>query len=267
MGGGSTWEQDREEETSFGGKTHESEIFKEERVKELYQILPNKTHQRLEPRLDMFEIGKDGGLYYEEKSLMKRDGELRETGVLADRLGITRLCEMDFIISRTNLKPRHVLDLMEKKLELTSASDVANADEMELEKIMENAVKSTEDLIVQFETALQGQAQFEKTLPMHEHELLGLDKQLRNIWGPLKLEVAKKGSVRTTHREGKRKLEEIHKMPDYTDVQREEIQKQITELNDDLKTRQESIDILKGRLTNQITSSRGTIAKVLDRDT
>ena len=43
--------------------------------------------------------------------------------------------------------------------------------------------------------------------------------------------------------------------------------KQIDDLNDELKVRQESIDLLKGRLKNQITSFKETIAKVLDKDT
>ena len=34
-----------------------------------------------------------------------------------------------------------------------------------------------------------------------------------------------------------------------------------------MKVRQESIDLLKGRLANQITSFKETIAKVLDKDT
>ena len=38
-------------------------------------------------------------------------------------------------------------------------------------------------------------------------------------------------------------------------------------MNDELATRQESIDLLKGRLKNQITSFHETIAKVLDKDT
>ena len=38
------------------------------------------------------------------------------------------------------------------------------------------------------------------------------------------------------------------------------------QLNDDLSVRQESTDILKGRLTNQITSFKETIAKILDKD-
>ena len=48
---------------------------------------------------------------------------------------------------------------------------------------------------------------------------------------------------------------------------REEITKQIDDLNDELKVRQESIGLLKDRLKNQITSFKETIAKVLDKDT
>ena len=46
-----------------------------------------------------------------------------------------------------------------------------------------------------------------------------------------------------------------------------DITKRIDALNDELATRQESIDLLKGRLKNQITSFKETIAKVLDKDT
>ena len=38
-------------------------------------------------------------------------------------------------------------------------------------------------------------------------------------------------------------------------------------MNDELSTRQESIDLLKGGLKSQITSFKKTIAKVLDKDT
>ena len=47
---------------------------------------------------------------------------------------------------------------------------------------------------------------------------------------------------------------------------KEDITKRIDDLNDELKVRQESISLLKGRLKNQITSFK-TIAKVLDKDT
>ena len=63
-----------------------------------------------------------------------------------------------------------------------SASNVAKADDIELQEITERATKSTDDLITQFE----GQ----ETLPLRE--LLALDKQLRSIRGLLKVKVAKK---------------------------------------------------------------------------
>ena len=48
---------------------------------------------------------------------------------------------------------------------------------------------------------------------------------------------------------------------------REDITKRIDDLNDELAIRQESIDLLKGRLKSQITSFKETIAKVLDKET
>ena len=65
-----------------------------------------------------------------------------------------------------------------------------------------------------------------------------------------------------------RKLAEFRKYPGVDDdAMREDITKRIIALNDELSTRQESIDLLKGRLKNQITSFKETIAKVLDKDT
>ena len=48
---------------------------------------------------------------------------------------------------------------------------------------------------------------------------------------------------------------------------REDITKRIDALNDEPATRQESIDLLKGRLKSQITNFKETIAKVSDKDT
>ena len=48
---------------------------------------------------------------------------------------------------------------------------------------------------------------------------------------------------------------------------KEDITKQIDALNDELVIRQESINLLKGGLKNQIMSFCETIAKVLDKDT
>ena len=84
------------------------------------------------------------------------------------------------------------------KEELPSASDVAKADDIELQKITENATKSMEDLITQFGG--------EEMLPMHE--LLGLDKQLRSIRGSLKVGGGKKVQLEESIKKEKRKLEE-----------------------------------------------------------
>ena len=48
---------------------------------------------------------------------------------------------------------------------------------------------------------------------------------------------------------------------------KEDITKRINALNDELAIRQESIDLLKGRLKNQIMRFCKTITKVLDKDT
>ena len=99
-------------------------------------------------------------------------------------------------------------------------------------------------------------------------ELLGLDKQLRSIRGSLKVEVAKNFELEERIAKEHRKLEEFREYPRvYDDAIKGDITKRINALNDELAIRQESIDLLKGRLKNQITSFHGTIAKVLGKDT
>ena len=70
---------------------------------------------------------------------MNRDGKLKMIGVIADTLGIRGLREMGYNITKTNLKPRFVLDLLEKQAKLPSSSEIAKADDIELEEIAENA--------------------------------------------------------------------------------------------------------------------------------
>ena len=96
------------------------------------------------------------------------------------------------------------------------------------------------------------------TEDLFEHplrELLSLDTQLRSIRGSLKAEVAKKVQLEEHITKEHRKLEEFREYPGvYDDAMREYITKRIDDLNEDSKVRQESIDLLKGRLKNQITS-------------
>ena len=93
--GRSTWELEREQETSFGSPEiplRRGEILhKEYLVGEIYQLIGNKMHQRLEPTLRLFELDKDGRLYYRGKPLMNRDGKLKTIGVIAYALGIRGL--------------------------------------------------------------------------------------------------------------------------------------------------------------------------------
>ena len=99
-------------------------------------------------------------------------------------------------------------------------------------------------------------------------ELLGLDKQLRSIRGSLKVEVARKVELEEHIAKERRKLEEFQEYPGvYDDAMKEDITKQINDLNDEPAIRQESINLLKGRLKSQITSFKETIVKVLDKDT
>ena len=190
---------------------------------------------------------------------MNRNGELKTSGVIGDTLGIRGLREMGYNITRTNLKPRFALDLLEKQAELPSSSEIAKADDIELEEI----AKSTEDLISQ----INEQTQTDDLLEHPLCELLDLDKQLRSIRGSLKVEVVKKVQLDGHIEVEKIKLREIQDDPRYTQKQHEELRKRLDKLNDELKVRQESIDLLKDRLRNQITSFKETIAKVLDKDT
>ena len=161
-------------------------------------------------------------------------------------MGDGRLCKLGFIEDEVTSEQVVMLNR-----QLPSASDIAKVDDIELQEI----AKGMEDLITQRQ----------ETLPMHE--LLGLDKQLRSIRGSLKVEVAKRSSWKKASKK-ECLLEELRDHPGvYDDGIREDIMKQIAKLNDELKVRQESIDLLKGRLTNQITSFKETIAKVLEKDT
>ena len=66
--GRSTWEPEREQEISFGSPevllSRGEILHKEYLVGEIYELIGNKTHERLEPNLRLFELDKYGRLYY-----------------------------------------------------------------------------------------------------------------------------------------------------------------------------------------------------------
>ena len=211
-----TWEPEHKQETSFGGRSRTSILHKEYLVGKIYELIGNKMHQRLEPNLSLFILGEDGRLYYKGKPLRNRNGELKTIGIIADILGIRGLREMGYNITKTNLKPRFLLHLMEKQAELPSSYEISGMDEIELEEI----VKSTEDLIFQINSQSQTDELFEHPL----RKLLGLDEQLRSIRGSLKVEVAKKVQLEEHITKEHRKLKEFRKYPgEYDDAMREDI--------------------------------------------
>ena len=98
---------------------------------------------------------------------------------------------MGYNIGKSNLKPQFVLDLLEKQAELPSSSEIAKADDIELEEIAEKA----SDIISQIKDV---QTDTDDLVEHPLRELLGLDKQLRSIRGSLKVEVRKKFSWKST---------------------------------------------------------------------
>ena len=77
--------------------------------------------------------------------------------------------------------------------------------------------------------------------------------------------MAKKVKLEEHIEHQKCKLKEFREHPRvHGDDQRKEVENRIKRLSDELNVRQESIDLLQGRLKNQITSFKETITKVLD---
>ena len=210
---------------------------------------------------DYFKL-EGGELYYiGSRKPLTTEGKLKSVGMLADILGKNRLCGLGFNIPVGKLTAWQAVMLNKAAEELPSESDITKVNDIELQEIAEKAlgiISQIKDILTDTEDL------FENPL----RELLGLDKQLRTIRGSLKVEVAKKVELEEHITKERRKLEEFRKyLGVYDDVMREDITKRIDALNDELSTRQESINLLKGRLKNQITSFKETIAKVLDKST
>ena len=259
--GRSTWEPERgEQETSFGGESHRIKLMKDY-VRDLYKKLSENIGET--PKLfhyDYFKL-EGGELYYiGSRKPLTTEGKLKSVGMLADILGKNRLRRLGFNIPVGKVTARQAVMLNKAAEELPSESDITGADDIELQEIAEKA----SGIISQIKDV---QADTEDLFENPLRELLGLDKQLRTIRGSLKVEVAKKVELEGHIEMEKIKLGEIQDDPRYTKKQHEELRKRLDKLNDELKVRQESIDLLKGRLKNQITSFKETIAKVLDKDT
>ena len=229
-------------------------------VRDLYKkISENISETPEEFHYDYFKL-EGGELYYiGSRKLVTTKGVLKPVGMLPDILHKNRLRNLGFDIPRGKVTARQAVMLNKAAEELPSESDITRADDIELQKIAEKA----SGIILQINEQPQRDDLFKHPLC----NLLGLDKELRSIRSSLKAEVAKKVQLDEHIEMEKIKLGEIQDDPRYTKKQREELRKRLDKLNDELKVRQESIDLLNGRLRNQITSFKETIAKVLDKDT
>ena len=259
--GRSTWEPDRgEQETSFGGESQRSKLMKDY-VRDLCKRLSENIGET--PELFHYNYFKLEGreLYYiGSRKPLTTEGKLKSVGMKADTLGNNGLRRLGFNIPVGKLTPQQAIMLNKAAEELPSESDITKGDDIELQEIVEKA----SSIISQIKDI---QTDTEDLFKHPLRELLGLDKQLRSIRGSLKVEVAKKVELEEHIKKEHRKLEEFREYPGvYDDTMKEDITKRIDALNDELSTRQKSIDLLKGRLKNQITSFKETIAKVLDKD-
>ena len=211
MGGGSSWKPEREQETSFGGEKTQERRLTDSYIDSLYKELFKYYNQTLDAtHYDNFR-SKAKQLYFKgrDEPLTNEDGKLKTFGKLKSILGVRRLHNLGFDVPSGKLTPQQSINLNRVDGELPSTSDVATADDTDLQKITENVGRSTENLTVQ----LEGESS--EDLPMRE--LLGLDKQLRSIRGSLRVEVARKVQLEERIKKEKCKLEEIRDNPEYDD--------------------------------------------------
>ena len=173
-------------------------------VKDLYKRLSENIGETPELfHYDYFEL-EGGELYYigSRKSLTT-EGKLKSIGMIADILGKNRLRRLGFNIP---VDKGQAVMLNKAAEELPSESDITNADDTELQEIVEKA----SGLISQIKDV---QTDTEDLFEHPLHELIGLDKQLMSIRGSLKVEVSKKVQLEEHITKERRKLEKFREYP------------------------------------------------------
>ena len=137
--GSSTWEPEREKETSFGGESQRTKLMKDY-VKDLYKKISENIGETPEEfHYDYFKL-KDGELYYRGKrNPLTTKGVLKSVGMLSDILGKGGLCNLSFDKPREKVTARQAIMLNKDAEELPSESDITGADDIELQEIAEKA--------------------------------------------------------------------------------------------------------------------------------
>ena len=219
-GRSSTWEPERQQETSFGRRVSQRTKLMKDYVKDLYKKLSENIGETPELfHYDYFKLEGRELLYIGSRKPLTTEGKLKSVGMLADILGKNRLRRLGFNIPVGKLTARKAVMLNKAAEELPSESDITKADDIELQEIAEK----TSGIISQIKDVQTD------TGDLFEHplrELLGLDKQLRSIRGSLKVEVAKKVELEEHIAKERRKLEEFREYPgEYDDAMKEDITK------------------------------------------
>ena len=140
VGGGSTWEPDRgEQETSFGGESQRTKLMKDY-VKDLYKKISENIGETPEEfHYDYFKL-ENGKLYYRGKRKpLTTKGILKLVGMLAGILGKGGLRNLGFDIPREKVTAWQAVMLNKAAEELSSVSEIARADDIELQEIAEKA--------------------------------------------------------------------------------------------------------------------------------
>ena len=138
--GGSTWEPTCEQETSFGGRESQRTKLMKDYVKDLYEKLSENIGETPELfHYDYFKL-EGGTLYYisNRKPLMT-ERKLKSVGMIADILGKNRLRRLGFNIPVGKITAWQAVMLNKAAEELPSESDIARADDIELQEIAEKA--------------------------------------------------------------------------------------------------------------------------------
>ena len=224
---------------SFGGGRTQERRLTDSYIDSLYkELFKNYSRTSDATHYDNFRC-EGRRLYFKgrDESLTIENGKLKAFGKLKGILGKNRLCNLGFDLPDGKLTPQQSVILNKAEEELSSTSDIANADEIELQKIMQNVARSMENLIEQ----LEGESSEDLPMP----ELLGEDKQLRSIRSLLRVETVRKVQLEEHIEQEKHRLEEIQDNPEYNNGIREDIRHRITKLINDLSVKQESIDFFQ----------------------
>ena len=149
--GGSIWEPEREQETSFEGGRTQKERLTNPYVNSLYKEL-SKHYSRISDATHYENFNEGRRLYFKGKDepLTKKDGKLRKFSKLESILGINKLHDLGFDVPKGPTAQQTVA-LNKAEEEMPSMSDIAKADDIELQEITENASRSIENLSQQLE--------------------------------------------------------------------------------------------------------------------